>query len=108
MSRVELIYDRTCPNVAAARVQIREAMSLAGLLPDWREWDRDGDDTPASLRPFGSPTILVDGRDVSGSTNSGETLPVANSCRIYADTERGIAGVPPLQLIVTALKDFPQ
>lgn len=105
MSRVELVYDRNCPNVAAAREQIREALSVAGLPPSWREWDRDGQDTPEALRPFGSPTILVDGRDVSGPTESGESLPMANSCRVYADAKSGVSGVPALELIVTALQD---
>ena len=105
MNRVELVYDRTCPNVAAARAQIREALLLAGLAPSWREWDREGGDTPEALRPFGSPTILVDGRDVVGQSQPSDSQPTANSCRIYTDAEGGVQGVPALRLIVTALKD---
>lgn len=105
MIRVELVYDQACPNVAAARTQIRKALSVVGLPPTWREWDRDGADTPDSLRPFGSPTVLVDGRDVSGPPESSDSLPVANSCRVYPDAIHGMSGVPALHLIVTALQD---
>ena len=108
MSRVELVFDRSCPNVDEARAQIREALSVVGLPPSWSEWDRDSDTTPQSLRPFGSPTILVDGRDVSGPNESGNSLPVANSCRIYTDAKNGVSGVPALELIVTALQDLPR
>lgn len=104
MHRVELIYDRTCPNVSAARAQIHKALMAAGLPPSWGEWDREGVDTPESFRAFGSPTILVDGRDVSGPATPGESLPNANSCRVYRDTEHGMTGVPALHLLVTALQ----
>ena len=103
MSRVELVYDQTCPNVAAAREQIREALSLVGLPPEWREWDRDADETPESLRPYGSPTILVDGQDVAAIDERPSTLPLANSCRVYVDAS-GVTGVPPIKLIVSALQ----
>jgi hypothetical protein len=108
MNRVELVYDRTCPHVAAARARIGEALMLAGLPPSWHEWDRDGADTPEALRPFGSPTVLVDGRDVSGPSASGDAQPMANSCRVYRDPEHGLTGVPAVQLIVTALQATPQ
>ena len=103
MSRIELVYDQSCPNVAAARDQIREALSLAGLPHDWREWDRDSLDTPQGLRPFGSPTILVDGQDVTALGEKTSALPTANSCRVYVDAD-GMTGVPPIRLIVSALQ----
>ena len=106
MSRIELVYDQSCPNVAAARDRIREALSLAGLPPDWREWDRDSAETPASLRRFGSPTILVDGQDVTVFGEKDSMLPTANSCRVYVDAD-GVTGVPPIRLIVSALQGEP-
>lgn len=103
MSRVELVYDQSCPNVAAARDQIREALSLAGLPPDWREWNRDSAETPESRRPLGSPTILVDGQDVTALGEKLSVLPTANSCRVYVHAD-GATGVPPIDLIVSALQ----
>lgn len=103
MSRIELVYDQSCPNVAAARDQIREALSLAGLPPHWQEWDRESVETPAVLRPFGSPTILVDGQDVTELGDKQSALPTANSCRVYLDAD-GMTGVPPIRLIVSALQ----
>jgi hypothetical protein len=104
MSRVELVFDQSCPNVPAAREQIRAALSHLGMPTSWREWDRDAGDIPAALRPLGSPTILVDGRDVSGESRVDPSLPIANSCRVYADGDR-LQGVPSLNLIISALKD---
>ncbi|MGH7523017.1 MAG: hypothetical protein ACREK8_01800 [Gemmatimonadales bacterium] len=102
MSRVALVYDQSCPHVTAARDQIRAALSLAGLPARWDEWDRDSRETPEALRPFGSPTILVDGRDVAASGDEELALPTANSCRVYVD-DAGLVGVPPARLIVGAL-----
>ena len=100
--RVELIYDRTCPNVDRARATIRAALIDVGLSPDWTEWDRDDTRTPAEFRGFGSPTILVNGRDVSGAE---DFRAEANSCRVYADEEGGLSGVPSMRDITRAIRD---
>ncbi|MEJ2347200.1 MAG: hypothetical protein P8076_00795 [Gammaproteobacteria bacterium] len=100
MTRIELVYDRDCPNVAAARRQLRHAIAEAGRVPAWTEWDTRSAETPDRVRGFGSPTILVDGRDVTGEA------PVATDacCRIYADGNAGERGVPPKASIVAALR----
>lgn len=101
--RVELIYDRSCPNVESARAQLLRGFAVAGFAPHWHEWDSAAADSPGHARGYGSPTILVDGRDVSGD------VPVqtgGNCCRIYAHGERDV-GVPALADIVQALKSAP-
>lgn len=98
---VDLIFDTDCPNIEAARSLLTSALSAVGLPIAWREWLRDSADTPAALRGFGSPTILVDGVDVSGATReSGQVH--ANSCRIYDDAGV-LRGVPPFDLVARVL-----
>jgi hypothetical protein len=98
MKDVELIYDADCPNVEAARSQLRRAFAAAHLVAQWREWTRGAVGNPAHIENYGSPTILVDGYDVA-PVNVGE----GGTCRLYTDGEGGLRGVPPLQAIVSAL-----
>jgi mercuric ion transport protein len=95
MPRVELLYFPGCPNLAAARAQLERALAAADLAAQWREYDLGAPQLPDHLRGFGSPTILVDGRDVAGTTASG-----APACRVYAEG----AGAPPLPALVAALR----
>lgn len=84
-SEIDLIYFEGCPNAEQARVNLRVVLGDAS----WREWDLSATDTPERFRRYGSPTVLVDGRDVTGedrSRNAG-----AMACRV--------GGAPPPDLI---------
>jgi hypothetical protein len=94
MPVIDFIYDDTCPNVEAARANLREALGQAGLPAAWSEHRIGDPSVPERTRGFGSPTILVDGRDVAGVQPSTEQC-----CRVYATG----GGVPPVELIVRAL-----
>lgn len=89
--RVELLYDDDCPNVAAARAALRRAFQEGKTAPEWIE-------SSARTRGFGSPTILVDGVDVAGERSG-----AAPACRVYADVNGRLSGVPPVEQITTAL-----
>lgn len=65
--RIELITFEGCPNAAEARANAHAAIAAAGLALSLREWDRDSADAPDYARRYPSPTILVNGRDVSGA-----------------------------------------
>ncbi len=100
MPTVEFIYERTCPFITAARRQMIEAFGIAGATPSWTEWETGDPEAAAHVRGYGSPTILVDGKDVSG-------VPQAEAsacCRIYT-LQGEQRGVPPLDKIVAALGD---
>lgn len=99
MPTLELIYDADCPNIEDARRQIRAALAAAGLPAVWREWDRADNTAPDYARTRGSPTVLVDGRDVAGATPA-----AASSCRIYVSGQGRNQGVPTVEMIVTALR----
>ena len=36
---VELIYERTCPNISAARTRLMQAFHHAHIPPAWTEWE---------------------------------------------------------------------
>lgn len=98
--QVELVYENTCPNVAAARGQLLQAFAQSDIAPDWREWEVSASDAPDHIHGYGSPTILVDGKDVSGEMTEGHDY----CCRVYAHDEMSNKGVPAVKDIMHALK----
>ncbi len=99
---VELIYDADCPNVAAARSALMEAFTRTGVSARWREWERGAPDAPAYVKAFGSPTILVDGKDVGGEVPNA----TAASCRVYRAEDGGLIYAPSLEALSMALLGF--
>lgn len=88
---VELVYFSGCPHVNGARVALRRALEKARLPARWQEWDQALPETPAHLQGYGSPTVLVGGRDVTGTA----LLNAGRACR--AD------GIPSSEVITAAL-----
>jgi mercuric ion transport protein len=99
MPPIDLVFDPDCPNLEPARRQLRVACVEVGLSPQWEEWNRTDPLIPEHLLDFGSPTILVDGRDVTGELPAGP----AACCRLYSGADGRNMGVPPLEAIVHAL-----
>ncbi|MGH7966197.1 MAG: MerC family mercury resistance protein [Candidatus Binatia bacterium] len=97
--RVELVSDSDCPNVSQARSALLQAFAQAGVPASWMEWDRKAPGSPAYIHGYGSPTILVNGKDVAG----GEPGEGGDCCRLYSDGENGFRKVPPVHQIVAAL-----
>jgi mercuric ion transport protein len=102
MTTVELIYDSDCPNVPKARENLLRALGKGGITLQWREWERADASAPAYVQAYGSPTILVNGRDVAGVSGAD-----AACCRIYTNEHGAKQGVPPVSLIVSALGRHP-
>jgi hypothetical protein len=96
MSRhVELVYFDGCPNVERARANLRSALEMAGQAPVWKEWEGGDPAAPPGVRHLPSPTVLVDGRDVTGEEVAG----TGASCRA--------AGAPSVAVIRAALAQNP-
>ena len=96
MLSVQLLFFSGCPHVEAARRQLISAFSAAGLESGWTEHDVNHPETPVELRGYGSPSILVNGRDVMGATPGDGA-----ACRLYMGTD--LPGAPPLSELVRAL-----
>ena len=97
LPRVQLLSSRDCPNAEQTRHRLREALASEGLPPIFEEVSLDEESTPASLRNWGSPTVLVDGEDLAGGPGVSGA-----ACRIYAGTS--LAGVPPETLMRAAIQ----
>ncbi len=94
---VQVLFVEGCPNVDLALARLSRAASEAGVTI---EVDRRavGDEAEAkALGMRGSPTILVDGIDVTTGEASGSL-----SCRLYRAGGR-IDGAPSLDELVAAL-----
>ena len=99
-ARIELIYSPDCPHLGLARDRLASALQSAGLRADWLEWDQADEESPGYTRDYASPTILIDGEDIS--TDDVEVD--AQSCRLYRDEDGGLTGAPPESVIATALQ----
>ena len=97
---IELIYERSCPNVEAARALISTACAELGRAAHWQEWEVSDPLLPAHARGFGSPTILINGTDVAG-----QSAGVTDCCRVYP-AEQGVQGVPALEDVMQALTRY--
>jgi len=97
---VELIYDPDCPNVAQARANLMRALAASGREARWSEWNRAAEDSPARVRGYGSPTVLIDGQDPAGEMAEAD----AACCRLYRDGSKALAGAPTVAQITAALR----
>lgn len=91
---IKFLAFNGCPLAAPARENLKAALSECGIS-EFDEIDILDPDVPEELRGWGSPTILVDGTDVTG-------IPKGNSvsCRVYPFE----GGVPDVSSIVSGLK----
>ncbi len=99
MPLIELIYDGSCPNFGKAKENIYKAMEKTGIVAEIREWERGAKESPGYVRDYGSPTILLDGRDVSQSS----APEVADDGRVYPGAKANRVEIPSVDIIVTAL-----
>lgn len=90
--KIELIYFDGCPNAEAARTNLLQALSDVGVTADVRIWKQGDPGAPPYVARHGSPTVLVNGRDVTGAP------PEADAAACRAD------GAPSVGTIATALR----
>lgn len=89
--KIELIYFDGCPNVDQARANVRSALDVAGVGTEPSEWEQGDPAAPPYVREYASPTVLVDGLDVTGAGAG-----VAAACRVD--------GAPSVEAIRAALR----
>jgi hypothetical protein len=102
MPIVELVYAPDCPNVGPTREVLQAALGEVGLPLQWLEHDVNDPSIPAHAQGRGSPTVLVDGRDILDAGGCGGA-----HCRLYRDDEGKLTGVPPVKAIVAAIRRGP-
>lgn len=99
--KVELIYFKGCPNVADARTLLIKAFAATNNQPKWSEWNQNDESCPEHYLNYGSPTILINSKDVdaSGFQQQGQC------CRLYFDKKTSRAqGGPELEKIINCME----
>lgn len=97
---VEILVTKDCPHGEAAVDLVGQAANALHLTPKVMVIEVD-DLAEAEQHGFvGSPTIRIDGRDVSPPPHVDPSL----SCRLYR-TAGGRRGVPELSTVLRALQD---
>lgn len=97
--RIQILHIDACPHWTAAAARVREALAASGLtdVDVQHRLLRTAED--AAGTPFaGSPTILLDGKDLF--PGDGRTSELA--CRVYA-TPSGLAGSPTTRQLIEAI-----
>ena len=95
--RIAFLSFDGCPLAPRARSNLSAAIGILGseFEVDYKEIDLLSDASADDLKRWGSPTILINGEDVMGSTQGD-----ACGCRIYASE----GGVPTTIEILNAIR----
>lgn len=97
--KIELIYEKTCPNIQLAREQLATALKVLGFKSHWQEWEVTDPDCPTYAHGLGSPSILVNGNDVGNISTTGHDF----SCRVYVDETGKTSGSPTVKTLIQAI-----
>ncbi len=98
--RIEILAREDCPNRGMAITVVQRVVDETGVPAEIEIVDIDSDEDAEELRVLGSPTVLVDGRDVDLEPANYVEFSAAD--RIYR-TERGPCGWPEPEWIRDAL-----
>jgi hypothetical protein len=99
---IEILFFAGCPRWGIALDRANEAVAALGLS-GWvevRERQVETEDEAVRIRFLGSPTVLVDGRDVELGATQGDDFGLR--CRLYQVNRRPDAA-PSVEWIKTAL-----
>jgi hypothetical protein len=96
---IEILAREDCPNRGMALIVVERVVDETGIPAEIEVVEVESDEDAEEHRVLGSPTVLVDGRDVDP-----EPIPVNYTAddRIYK-TERGPCGWPEPEWIRSAL-----
>ncbi len=97
MPLIQFLSFDGCPLADAAQTALQHALSRCGLTDEHYESINILDPSaPEGLARWGSPTILVNGQDVSGH-GQGDGV----GCRLYSTPDQ----VPTVDMIETAIRN---
>ena len=96
--KIEVLYFRGCPNHEPAVTRVRRVIGRLGVNASVHEVEVSSDDDPAVLKFLGSPTVLVNGRDIDPTCRW--DVQYGFGCRTFAGQ-----GVPAESLIEQAIHE---
>src|SRR5512137_2874889 len=99
--RITFLYFEDCPSHEAALARLRQVVAEQGVQAEIEIVKIETDEQAQSRRFVGSPTILIDGRDI-------DPLPAdiqyALTCRAYQLEDGRISPLPSADMIRRALR----
>lgn len=98
---IDLVFFEGCPHVDAAREALGQGLALVGRHQAWREWRSDDPALPPFAAGFGSPSIFIGRREVTGASPGGS----ASACRIFRDGDGAPQPAPTPVEIARALRE---
>jgi hypothetical protein len=99
---IELLWWEGCPSTEAALAELRRALDEVGLSEaEIRTREIQSEDEAGELRFAGSPTVLIDGRDVADAAGQ----PIGLSCRVYRTRDGRISPTPDPDDLREALRE---
>jgi hypothetical protein len=98
---VELLYWDGCPSHPEALQLLRDVLAERGLDVTVELREVHTDEEATALGFPGSPTVLVDGRDIDPA---GAKAPPALTCRIYHLPDGRVSPVPSREQLEDALR----
>lgn len=97
--RIEVLYVAECPSHPEAVQLLRGILAAEGVAAVIHEVLVRDERMANELRFLGSPTIRINGRDVTGESQKPQGFGL--SCRLYAGSKH--VGLPPAELIHRAV-----
>ncbi|MBX2886925.1 MAG: hypothetical protein KTR32_43660 [Granulosicoccus sp.] len=91
---IQLLVFDGCPLAAPARENLKKALSICEI-ENFDEIDILDAASPEDLQGWGSPTILINGEDITGYPKGGGVC-----CRVYETGD----GAPDIQTIVNCIQ----
>jgi len=98
--QVEFLYSEDCPSHDEALARLRQVLRDEAVEADIRVVRVETDEDARRLRFMGSPTILVDGKDIDPPPRPQYAL----TCRAYRLDDGRISPLPPPELIRRAVR----
>jgi hypothetical protein len=93
--RVEVLYVAECPSHPLALKLLRDVLAAEGVAAEIHEVLVRDERMAHQLGFLGSPTIRINGRDVTGESQKPHSF--ALSCRLYPGSKP--IGLPPVEMI---------
>jgi mercuric ion transport protein len=98
--KIEVLYVLDCPHYAAAMAELKGVLAVEGISDQVSEILVADPGMAETLKFRGSPTILINGRDIAGESDVQHS---ALSCRLYPGEKQ--PGVPPSEMIQRAVRE---
>src|SRR5512137_2218255 len=101
MMRLSFLYDEDCPSHEVALERLQQVLAEEGIEAEVEVVKIETDAQAEQWRFVGSPTILVDGRDIDPPPPN---VQFALTCRAYRREDGRISPLPTPELIRRSLR----